>query len=103
MGWNHCANILSGKDSYLEISDILYHYLDFLPGKLKYFFLNKNIYIYLCICCEDSDTPGTDCETFQDNNGSIELDEFLTMMANRMKANEKIREVFEVFDTNDDG
>ena len=41
--------------------------------------------------------------TFQDNNGSIELDEFLNMMANRMKANEKIREVFEVFDTNDDG
>ena len=59
--------------------------------------------IYFCSCCEDSDSPETDYETFQDNNGSIELDEFLTMMANRMKANEKIREVFEVFDANDDG
>ena len=40
---------------------------------------------------------------FKDNNGTIELDEFLHMMANRMKANEKIKEVFRVFDKNEDG
>ena len=39
----------------------------------------------------------------QDHNGTIELDEFLHMMANRLKANEKIREVFEVFDSDADG
>jgi Ca2+-binding EF-hand superfamily protein len=39
----------------------------------------------------------------KDNNGAIELDEFLTMMATRMKANEKIKEVFKVFDRNADG
>ena len=39
----------------------------------------------------------------QDNNGTIELDEFLSMMAVRMKANEKIKQVFDVFDTDSDG
>ena len=41
--------------------------------------------------------------TFQDNNGTIELDEFLSMMAMRMKANEKIKQVFDIFDTDCDG
>ena len=40
---------------------------------------------------------------FQDNNGTIELDEFLSMMAMRMKANEKIKQVFDFFDTDCDG
>ena len=39
----------------------------------------------------------------QDKNGTIELDEFLTMMATRLKMNEKIKEVFRVFDKNSDG
>ena len=39
----------------------------------------------------------------QDNNGTIELDEFLSMMAIRMKANEKIKQVFDVFDKDCDG
>jgi Ca2+-binding EF-hand superfamily protein len=39
----------------------------------------------------------------QDKNGSIELDEFLMMMATRLKMNEKIKEVFKVFDQNNDG
>ena len=39
----------------------------------------------------------------QDNNGTIELDEFLSMMAMRMKANEKIKQVFDFFDTDCDG
>ena len=39
----------------------------------------------------------------QDKNGTIELDEFLTMMATRVKMNEKIKEVFKVFDKNSDG
>ena len=40
---------------------------------------------------------------FQDNNGTIELDEFLSMMAMRMKTTEKIKQVFDHFDKNSDG
>ena len=40
---------------------------------------------------------------FQDNNGTIELDEFLAMMAMRMQTSEKIKEVFNVFDQDCDG
>ena len=39
----------------------------------------------------------------QDKNGSIELDEFLTMMATRVKMNQKIQDVFNVFDQDCDG
>ena len=39
----------------------------------------------------------------QDKNGSIELDEFLTMMATRVKMNQKIKDVFNVFDQDCDG
>ena len=39
----------------------------------------------------------------QDNNGTIEMDEFLAMMATRVEVNEKIKKVFKVFDQNGDG
>ena len=39
----------------------------------------------------------------QDKNGTIELDEFLSMMAMRMKANEKIKQVFDFFYNDCDG
>ena len=39
----------------------------------------------------------------QDKNGSIELEEFLTMMATRVKMNQKIKDVFNVFDQDCDG
>ena len=45
-----------------------------------------------------------DCEVqFQDSNGTIDLEEFLCMMSIRMKANEKIKLVFDAFDTDCDG
>ena len=78
-------------------SDISDHNQDFLARALE------NMLISLPRVFENFNGPESYHKTFQDNNGSIELDEFLMMMANRMKANEKIREVFEVFDTNDDG
>ena len=40
---------------------------------------------------------------FQDSNGTIHLEEFLSMMSIRMKANEKIKLVFNAFDTDCDG
>ena len=40
---------------------------------------------------------------FQDSNGIIDLEEFLSMMSIRMKANEKIKLVFDAFDTDWDG
>lgn len=39
----------------------------------------------------------------QDENGTIELNEFLSMMATRVQATRKIKQVFEVFDQNSDG
>ena len=38
-------------------------------------------------------------------NGSVDFDEFLKMMSNKMSSNPEIelREVFDVFDTNSDG
>ena len=38
-----------------------------------------------------------------DKNGTIEFEEFLSMMANRISNNDKIQKVFKVFDKNDDG
>ena len=40
---------------------------------------------------------------WQDENGTIELNEFLSMMATRVQATRKIKQVFEVFDQNSDG
>ena len=39
----------------------------------------------------------------QDKNGSIELDEFLIMMATRVKMNQKIKDVLNVFNQDCDG
>ena len=38
-----------------------------------------------------------------DKNGTIEFEEFLSMMANRISNADKIQKVFKVFDKNDDG
>ena len=40
---------------------------------------------------------------FQDENGTIELNEFLSMMATRILASRKIKQVFDVFDKDADG
>ena len=53
--------------------------------------------------CWISTTQENNWFGLQDKNGTIELDEFLTMMATRVKMNEKIKEVFKVFDKNSDG
>ena len=42
-------------------------------------------------------------EVDEDKNGTIEFEEFLSMMANRVSNNDKIQKVFKVFDKNDDG
>ena len=42
-------------------------------------------------------------EVEEDKNGTIEFEEFLSMMANRVSNNDKIQKVFKVFDKNDDG
>ena len=42
-------------------------------------------------------------EVDEDKSGTIEFDEFLTIMANRISDSEKIQKVFRVFDKNDDG
>jgi len=42
-------------------------------------------------------------EVDQDESGSIELDEFYQMMANRTSETNKIRQVFNFFDKNNDG
>merc|ERR1719391_425787 len=42
-------------------------------------------------------------EVDQDKNGTIELDEFLIMMARRIRDSNTIREVFNVFDSDRDG
>ena len=39
----------------------------------------------------------------EDENGTIELNEFLSMMALRVQATRKIKQVFEVFDQDCDG
>ena len=39
----------------------------------------------------------------KDENGTIELNEFLSMMAKRIEATRKIKQVFEVFDQDSDG
>ena len=39
----------------------------------------------------------------EDKNGTIEFEEFLSMMANRITNSDKIQKVFKVFDKNDDG
>ena len=42
-------------------------------------------------------------EVDEDKNGTIEFEEFLSMMANRITNSDKIQKVFKVFDKNDDG
>ncbi|XP_023331275.1 neo-calmodulin [Eurytemora carolleeae] len=42
-------------------------------------------------------------EVDQDGSGAIELDEFIQMMANRISEGNKIKQVFDFFDKNDDG
>lgn len=42
-------------------------------------------------------------EVDEDKNGTIEFEEFLSMMAHRSSNNDKIQKVFKVFDKNDDG
>ncbi|XP_023323839.1 calmodulin-like protein 3 isoform X2 [Eurytemora carolleeae] len=49
----------------------------------------------------DMDGDGT--ITTKDKNGTIELDEFMVMMARRIRDSNTIREVFNVFDSNRDG
>lgn len=42
-------------------------------------------------------------EVDTDKNGTIEFEEFLEMMAQRISNADKIQKVFKVFDKNDDG
>ena len=42
-------------------------------------------------------------EVDEDKNGTIDFEEFLSMMANRITNSDKIQKVFKVFDKNDDG
>ena len=42
-------------------------------------------------------------EVDEDKNGTIEFDEFLMMMANRIRDSDRIQKVFKVMDKNDDG
>ena len=55
------------------------------------------------VCWMGGKTKKNDWFRLQDKNGTIELDDFVTMMATRVKMNEKIKEVFKVFDQNNDG
>lgn len=58
-----------------------------------------------CICLE-TDLRGMVKEVDKDGNGSIEFDEFLLMMARKLKAadgEEEMHQAFRVFDKNGDG
>ena len=43
------------------------------------------------------------CQVDADNSGTIDFEEFITMMASRTSDQNKIQKVFDVFDKNQDG
>lgn len=58
------------------------------------------------MCILETDLRGMVKEVDQDGNGSIEFNEFLLMMARKLKAadgEEEMYHAFKVFDKNDDG
>ena len=51
----------------------------------------------------DKELAAMVAEVDKDRSGSIDFEEFMTMMANRSSDQDKIQKVFNVFDKNQDG